>query len=137
MLLELPQRDISAAEQLAADAGVQVEDLVGGLIRWTAVLHARTDALEDEERDPHPGELRTDEAPSLPAACENIRRECSLGITARDVGTCPSGRLWVWELSDPNGDPLSVAVESNPRDLEQRLLDVLTGYRLGMRAIPF
>lgn len=137
MTLNLSPRDMQTAEQLATDAGVPVEVLVGGLLRWTAVLHARTDALEDEEWDPHPGECPTDEPPALPQAVEDLRRECSLGIKAREVGICPSGPLWVWELTDPNGDPLPVAIESNPRQLEQRLLDVLTGYRLGTRAIPF
>jgi len=75
--------------------------------------------------------------PKLSPALEQLRFECQLGIKAVDVGDCPEGVLWVWQLSDNTTKPMPVAIEHGRSNHDQRLLDFLTGYRLGMRHIPF
>ncbi len=135
MNVTLTPNDTKTAERLADEAGVSIDVLVGGLLRWTAVLHGRQ--IRDDELPEHPADRDPEEKPSLNSASENIRRECGLFMTAVDVGHTAAGPLWVWKAWDANNHELPVAIEHDARTLNQGLLLFLTGYRLGMRAIPF
>jgi len=137
MQLELPKPDFAIAQQLADVAGVPVPDLVGGLLRWTAVVHSVVPADDEEPGPVHPADRLADEKPVLSPALETLRVDCGLYISAVAIGTCPDGPLWMWKVWSSTQEELPVAIEHNARSLDKSLLDFLTGYALGMKAIPF
>lgn len=75
--------------------------------------------------------------PKLTPAAETLRRESGLWISAKDIGDCPDGVLWSWEILAPSGERLPVAICHDRSSLDKELLVFLTGFRLGQRTIPF
>ncbi len=74
--------------------------------------------------------------PKLNMACEDLRRRTGLWISAKDVGDCPAGVLWVWEVITPGGERLPVAIEHD-RSTDKELLVYLTGVLHGQSFVPF
>lgn len=87
--------------------------------------------------DPEPEDCPRCIKPKLNQACEALRRECGLWISAKDIGDCPDGVLWSWEILTPGGDRLPVAICHDRSSHDKELLVFLTGFRLGQRTIPF
>jgi hypothetical protein len=137
MTLSLSKSDTAIAEQLANVAGVPVPDLIGGLLRWTAILHSIAPPDDEEPGYAHPADRPADEKPVLSPALEALRVNCNLYISAVDIGTRPDGPLWMWKVWNSSQEELPAAIEHDARSLDKSLLDFLTGYALGMKAIPF
>ena len=135
MTVDLSNSDAIFAAQLAAEAGVSVPEFIGGLLRWTAVLHSRQ--IRDDELPEHPADADPQEKPALSRAADDLRRECGLYLTAVNTGHTKDGPLWVWQAWTGDDVELPVVIEHDPRSLNQGLLLFLTGYRLGMKVIPF
>ena len=93
---------------------------------------------DDEESGPiHPADRPADEKPVLSPALEALRVDCGLYIWAVAIGACPDGPLWMWKVWNSSQEELPAAIEHDARSLDKSLLDFLTGYALGMKAIPF
>lgn len=74
--------------------------------------------------------------PKLNQACEDLRRRSGLWISARDIGDCPAGVLWCWEILTPGGERLPIAIEHD-RSTDRELLVYLTGVLHGQSFVPF
>lgn len=135
MTIDLPNNDALLAEQLANDAGVSVAEFIAGMIRWTAACHSKR--IEEEPLPQHPADADPREKPAISRAADDLRRECGLYLTAVNTGHTKDRPLWVWQAWTGDDVELPVAIEHDPRSLNQGLLLFLNGYRLGMKVIPF